>query len=127
MEPTRVLGAYHYNGQPKTPVYALGKVIERGKDIGKGKNHADSIDDNGDYDVVALFSDFRRSYPTLFAVAVWQLAPHMTPEVDCEFLFHQAGFLSDPRCGKSNIRKYERLVMGKHWLQRIHCSVPKII
>ena len=95
LQPTQVIGAYDDNGQPKKPVYALGKVIERGKDIYKGKNHAYYIDDNGDYDVVALFTDFRRSYPTLFAVAVGQLAPHVTLEVDCESLFSQTGFLSD--------------------------------
>ena len=74
----------------------MGKVIESGKDIGRGKNHTDYIDDNGDYDLVGLFTDFRRSYPTLFAVTVRQLAPHVTSEVDCEYLFRQAGFLSDP-------------------------------
>ena len=50
----------------------LGKVIERGKDIGRGMNHAevDYINENGEYDLVGLFTDFRRSYPTLFVVVV---------------------------------------------------------
>ena len=84
MEPTQVLGAYDDNSQPKTPIYALGKVIERGKDIGREKNHADYTYDNGEYDLVGFFTDFRRFYPALFAVMLGQLTPHVTSEVDCE-------------------------------------------
>lgn len=108
-------------------MYAFGPVIEWGLDLKKGKNHAEYIDDNGWYDIVKYLTDFKNDYPTLYAVGVGQLAPHVTSEVDCESLFSQVGFLSDPRRAKAAIRMYERLVIGKHRLHRIYCSIPKEI
>ena len=59
-------------------------------------------------------------------IVVGQLAPHITTEVDCESLFSQAGHLSDPTCASTKTRTFERLVIAKHRMQRIHCCPQKV-
>ena len=128
MEPMKILGWIDENGDPKEPVYEIGPVVMKGKNLDhKGRNHADYVDKTGDYDIVRYLTDFADRYPALNHVAIGQLCPHVTTEVDCESLFSQSGFLSHPRRTKTEIRTYERLVTGKHRLQRIYCHVPDVV
>ena len=128
MKPLTILGWIDENGDPKEPVYEIGPVVMKGKNLDhKGRNHADYVDKTGDYDIVRYLTDFADRYPALNHVAIGQLCPHVTTEVDCESLFSQSGFLSHPRRTKTEIRTYERLVTGKHRLQRIYCHVPDVV
>ena len=34
--------------------------------------------------------------------------------------------MSHPRRARTNLRMYERMVMCKHRLHRIHCSIPRV-
>jgi hypothetical protein len=54
------------------------------------------------------------------------MSGHITTEVDCESLFSQAGHYNHPRRARTNIRMYERLVVGNHRLHRVHCSIPRV-
>eukprot|EP00956_Cyclotella_meneghiniana_P017543 scaffold28760_cov36-Cyclotella_meneghiniana.AAC.2 len=128
MKPKKILGWIDENGDPKDPVYGIDPVTKPGKNLDRrGKNHADYIDKNGGYDIVRYLTDFADRYPSLNHIGIGQLAPHVTTEVDCESLFIVSGFLSHPRRALMGIRTYERLVMGKHRLQRIYCHVPDVI
>ena len=68
--------------------------------------------------------DFKEYFPSLYHVGVGQLCPNITTEGDFELMFSQAGFLSEPRREITVIRMYERLVVVKHRLNRIHCPIP---
>ena len=128
MKPLTILGWIDENGDPKEPVYEIGPVVMKGKNLDRaGRNHADYIDKNGDYDIVRYLTEFAERYPALSHVGIGQLAPHVTTEVDCESLFSQSGFLSHPRRANTDIRTYECLVTGKHRLQRIYCHVPDVV
>ena len=128
MEPLKVLGAIDASGQLKEPVYAFGPVKERGVNLpGKGhRNHADYVDKKGYYDIAKYLDDMKTKFPSISNVGTGQLCPHISTEVDCESLFSQAGFMSHPRRARTNLRMYERMVMCKHRLHRIHCSIPRV-
>ena len=128
MSPLKVLGDLDINNQLQEPVYAMGPVKVKGENLpGKGKhNHADYVDRKGYYDIVKYLTHHNDIFPALYLVGVGQLCPHISTEVDCESLFSEAGFLSSPRRANTSIRMYERLVVGKHRLFRIHCSLPKV-
>ena len=51
MAPTKVLGGIDNFGQPNEPVYAFGKVTNRGDNLQSGRNHADYIDGSGYYNL----------------------------------------------------------------------------
>ena len=126
LSPQKTLGAYDENGQPQTPIIALGKVVQRGTNLSSGKNHADYISDNGNYDIVSFFIDHKLQFPILSKVVIGQLSPHITTEVDCESLFSQAGHLSHPNRNRTVAETFERLVMAKHRLSRFHCDKLKV-
>jgi len=84
------------------------------------------MDEKGGYDIVRYLNDFSDRFPALSHVGIGQICPHITTKVDCESLFSTAGFMSHPRRGRTGIRTYERLVMGKHSLQRIYCHIPSV-
>ena len=127
MEPLRVLGAIDSNGNPQKLRYELGPVKKRGLNLKKaGKNHADYVDKDGRYDTVKYLLDMQKKIPSISNVGIGQYAPHITTEVDCESLFSQAGLLVEARQSRTDICMYERLVVGKHWLSRIHCSIARV-
>ena len=59
-------------------------------------------------------------YPAGEAIFNGKLAHHVTTEVDCESLFSQAGYVAEPRRSQTDVRTYERLVVGKHRMHRMH-------
>ena len=127
MEPLRVLGAIDSNWNPQKSRYELGPVKKRGLNLKKaGKNHADYVDKDGRYDIVKYLLDMQKIFPSISNVGIGQYAPHITTEVDCESLFSQAGFLTEARRSRTDLRMYERLVVGKHRLSRIHCSIARV-
>ena len=127
MRPITVLGAIDDVGDPREPVYEIGPVIKPGKNLNNHSNtHADYVYEKGGYDIVRYLTDFADRFPSLYHVGIDQLCPHISTEVDCDSLFSQAGFMSHPRRAHTNIRTYERLVIGKHRLQRIYCHVPAV-
>ena len=127
MKPYKTLGAITRMGQPQEPVYFIGPVTEKGVNLpGPGKrNHADYVDKSGYYMIAKYLDDFQKVFPSMSNIGTGQLCPHISTEVDCESLFSQAGFMSHPRRARTSIRMYERLVMGKHRLHRIYCSIPR--
>ena len=126
VSPTKTLGAYDENGQPRTPVLSLGEVVKSGKNLPSGRNHADYIQHNGNYDVVSFFNDHKTNFPHLSKVVIGQLAPHITTEVDCESLFSQAGHLSHPNRNRTVAETFEHMTMAKHCLNRIYCDREKV-
>ena len=52
MEATKVIGGVNSDGQPRMPVYEIGKVLRRGKDLPNGTNLADYVDDFGHFDAL---------------------------------------------------------------------------
>jgi len=112
MEPKKILGAINKEGQPKEPVYELGPVMAGGrrKDLPSKCNHADYISGNGHYDIVKYLVDHKKEFPALYSVGLGECCPHLSTEVDCESLFSQAGYKSQPRRTQTDICNYE------HWL-----------
>ena len=129
MEPKKVLSAIDENGQPKEPVYELGPVLAdgRGKDLPSKRNHADYISGNGHYDIVRYLVDHEKHFPAIYLVGIGECCPHLSTEVDCESLFSQAGFKSEPRRTQTGIRNYERLVVTKHRMGRIYIPPIKVL
>ena len=107
-------------------LHFFGQVRVRSKNLPSGKNHADYIDENGNYDIVLFFIDHKLVFPNLSKVVLGQLAPHITTEVDCESLFSQAGHLSNPNWNRTVAETFERLVMLKHRLSRIYCEKESV-
>jgi len=128
MEPKKKLGAIDEDGQPKEPVYELGPVLAggRGKDLPSKRNHADYISGNGHYDIVRYLVDHKKYFPALYSVGLGECCPHLSTEVDCESLFSQAGFKSQPRRTQTDICNYEHLVVTKHWMGRINIPPIKV-
>ena len=56
-----------------------------------------------------------------------RLGPWCPTEVGCETLFSNAGHLNDPRRMMMRIRMYERLVIGKHRMERIYFLTEEIL
>lgn len=103
-------------------------MTEKGVNLpGPGKrNHADYVDKSGYYMIAKYLDDFQKVLPSISNIGTGQLCLHISTEVDCESLFSQAGFMSHPRRARTAIRMYKHLVMGKHRLHRIHCSIPRV-
>jgi hypothetical protein len=70
--------------------------VSRGEKLPTGQNHADYIDKNGSYDIVTFLKDHVSMFHTINKVATGQLCPHITAEVDCESLFSQSDYTSNP-------------------------------
>ena len=67
--------------------------------------------------------DFKEYFTALYHVLVGRLCPHIITKVDCESIFSEARFLYEPIRVRTGIHMYERLVVGKHFLNPIHCSI----
>ncbi|KAL7474012.1 hypothetical protein ACHAW6_000012 [Cyclotella cf. meneghiniana] len=112
MKPIKILGAIDDVGDPRGPVYEIGPVIKPGKNINnRSRNHADYVNENGGYDIVCYLTDFADQFPSLNH---WTVSPYSTKQVSCLIQAH------------TNILTYERLVIGKHHLQRTYCHVPAV-
>ena len=114
------LGAYDTDGKEQNLVFSLGKVKVRGNNLPSGKNHADCIKDNGNYDIVLFSIDHKSVFPNLSKVVLGQLAPHITTKVDCVSLFGQVDHLSNSNWNRTVAKRFERLVMLKNCLSRIY-------
>ena len=57
MSTLKVLGAIDKDGQPQDPVYAFGKMLSKGSNLSKGRNHATYINKVGYYDIVRTMND----------------------------------------------------------------------
>ena len=73
-----------------------------------------------------LFVDHQKLLPALYNVAVGKLAPHITTEVECEFLFGQAVHLYDPPCSRTKIKIVKRLIIEKHRMHGIYFCPDKV-
>ena len=120
MNPLKVLGAVYGEDQMKETIYAIGTVTERGANVMHGKNHADYVGWRGLYNILKYLQDFKGDFPALCHVGSGQVCPHITTEVDFELLFSQAGFIYEPRQARTVIHMYERLLAGKHCINRIN-------
>jgi hypothetical protein len=96
MKPLWNLLWYENGGKPREPVYSSGPVVSRGENLPTEQNHADYIDKNGSYVTVKFLKDHVSMFPTINKVATGQLCPHIMAEVDCESLFSQSGYISNP-------------------------------
>ena len=84
----KVLGVIDKDGQPQDPIYAtFGKVLSKGSNFSRVRNHATYINEVGYYDIVRMMNDFRLELPAMDNVVHGQVCSHVTAEVDCESLF----------------------------------------
>ena len=65
-------------------------------------------------------------FPSLNNVFCGQLAPRVPTEVGCESLFSSSGHANDARRIRMDIRLYERLITGKHRINRIYISSENV-
>lgn len=100
MEPRWKSGAIGQNGQPKTPVYAIGKVLECVMDYRNNCNLADLIDDDGHFDLLRFYTLHEREITSMSSIVLGQIDPHISTEVDCNSFSSEAGFLADKRHSK---------------------------
>ena len=109
------LETYDDNGKPKVvPTYFIGVVANRGSDLPMGKNHSDYVNTNGKYDIVEFITDHCKDLKYLYNVAVGKLAPPITTEVDCEYLFTMAFHISHQKHSRTTVETFEILVIAKH-------------
>ena len=120
MKAYKCIGLINDEGKPQKPVYEIGPVVSRGRNFKDTFNHADYVTKSGDYDLCRMFTDCKQFYPAGEAIFNGKLAYHVTTEVDCESLFSQAGYVAEPRRSQTDVRTYERLVVGKHRMHRMH-------
>ena len=98
----------------------VGPVLECGRDLPSGKNLADYVDcDCGRIDLVKLFEDHSKYWPTLWLV-VQMYAHCRVVEVGCERFFSMSGYTSNPRRARLDVRSYERIAMLSHILRNIY-------
>ena len=120
MKPLKVLAAIDDVGHLKEPMYVTVPVTHRGADVMHVKNHADYVDWRGLYKILKYLQDFKGDFPALCHVGSGQVCPHITTEVDFELLFSQSWFIYEPRQARTVIHMYERLLAGKHCINRIN-------
>jgi hypothetical protein len=106
-----------YNGKVKE--LWVGKVVEKGKNLPSKKNLADYIDERGRIQLIALFRDHRKSFPTLWLLVQKEASRRVT-EVGCERFFALAGYVSAPRRTRLGVRNYERLAMLSSIVQSLY-------
>ena len=119
-----MLGAIDDEGQTKKPLYEIGPVEQRGANVMHVNNHVNYVEFQWFYNILRYLQDFKEDFTILYHVGVGKFCPHITTEVDCEFLFSQSGFLSKPTRSKTGICMYKRLEVENHRLGHIHCSIP---
>jgi len=90
MTAKRCLGFTDEEGNPKDPVYAIGEVITAGKNLPSKCNHSQYINKSGHYDIGWYLLDHNVHFPAIYHVGVGQFCPHISTEVDCEYLFCQS-------------------------------------
>ena len=73
-----------------------------------------------------FMNDHESEFPSLSNVVIGQLASRVPTKVGCESLFSVSGHVNDPRRMGMYIRLYERLVIGKHRMQRIYVSAENV-
>jgi hAT family C-terminal dimerisation region len=102
----------------------MGKVGTRGEDIRSVPpfvqcNLADFIGEEGKFDLVRFLKLQKKSFPTLFKLAVC-IASVCTNEVGCECFFSMAGYVSCPRRTRLNVRNYECLSTLRSNMQKVY-------
>jgi hypothetical protein len=127
MNPVWVLYWYNNDDQPREPVYSFGPVVLRGENLPTGNNHANDIDKNGSYDIVKFLKDHASMFPIINRVATGQLCPHITAGVDCESLFSQSCYVSNPCRANTTICYYKIHVELMYRLGRIYCHIPTVV
>ena len=105
----RVLSGTLEDGEKEYTVY-FGAVKERGDNLPSGKNLADYFDHWHRMNLLKLFSDHTKLFPTLWII-VQREASRRIYEVSCERFFSLSGYVSSPRRTRLGVRNYERLAM----------------
>jgi hAT family C-terminal dimerisation region len=111
----------------------FGAVEERGDDLeteGGSKfkrcNIADFIRSNGYFDLIAFLGFNKEAFPFLYKLACC-LASLRTNEVGCERFFSIAGYVSNPRRTKLNVKHYEMLAMLKRNMQQVYINEEFVV
>jgi hypothetical protein len=109
----------------------MGKVATRGEDIRSVPpfvrcNLADFIGDDGRFDLVGFLKLQKKSFPTLFKLAVC-IASVRTNEVGCERFFSMAGYVSCPRRTRLNVRNYECLSTLRSNMQKVYIDEKWVV
>ena len=120
MKANKCIGLINKEGIPQKPIYETGPVVSRGHNSKDTFNHADYVTKTGDYDLCQMFTNCKKLYLAGEAIFNGKLAHHVTREVDCGSLFSQDGYVAEPRPSQTNVCTYERLVVGKHCIHRMH-------
>ena len=79
-----------------------------------GKNHTNSVNSKGQYDIIEFLTDHREDFKYIYNVSVGKFESRVTTQIDCESLFSQAVHLAHPNCNRTTVKIFEMLVMSKH-------------
>ena len=71
-------------------------------------------------------TDVEVEFPSASNIFCGQLAPRVPTEVGCESLFSSSGYANNPRRVRMDIRMYERLIIGKHRMNRLYISTQNV-
>lgn len=109
----------------------MGKVVTKGDDIKANPpfvncNLADFIHDDGRFDLLRFLRLQKNIFPTIYKLAVC-LASIRTNEVGCERFFSIAGYVSNPRRTRLNVRNYECLAALKANMQNVYIDESWVV
>jgi hypothetical protein len=110
----------------------FGAVDERGEDMEvtgsffKKCNLADFINTEGYFDLVSFVGHNKQSFPYIYKLACC-LASLRTNEVGCERFFSIAGYVSNPRRTKLNVKNYEMIAMLKRNMQQVYIDEDFVV
>jgi hypothetical protein len=107
-------------GQPEEP----GEDLEASPPFIKC-NLADFMKE-GYFDLVLFLKFNKQAFPYIYKLACC-LAPLRTNEVGCERFFSIAGYVSNPRRSRLNVRHYESIAMLKRNMQKIYINEDWVV
>jgi hAT family C-terminal dimerisation region len=108
-----------------------GIVEERGADLKashpfKQCNIADFFDDTGYFNLINFLQFNQRVFPYIYKLACC-LASLRTNEVGCERFFSIAGYVSNPRRTRLNVRHYETIATLKRNMQQVYINEDWVV
>jgi hypothetical protein len=68
------------------------------------------MNEKGRMDVLKLFEDHKKCFPTLWIIAQREAARQVV-EVGCEQIFGLSGYISSPRCSRVSVCTYKCVAM----------------
>ena len=109
----------------------LGMVEQPGDDLDANYpfvkcNLAEFIDENAYFDLIKFLDRNKKTFPYLYKLGCC-LASLKTNEVGCERFFSQAGYVSNPRRTRLNVKNYGAMAMLKRNMQHVYIDEDWVV